>query len=130
MCDDTRPTTYISLSSRRHRFEFQLLAGEQHQDAIQKNNIHNLISKWIKPDQYEIENVSIQNFKGSFAKSFQKENVFLIGDSAYQMPPYASQGLNTGIRDILNLIWKINLVVNSNCNKNLLLSYSLEELNQ
>ena len=42
------------------------------------------------------------------------------------MPPYASQGLNTGIRDILNLIWKINLVVNFNCNKNLLLSYDLE----
>ena len=40
-----------------------------------------------------------------------KNNIFLIGDTAYQMPPYASQGLNTGIRDILNLIWKINLVI-------------------
>ena len=130
ICDDTRPTTYISLSSRRHRFEFQLLAGEQHQKVIQKHNIQNLISKWIEPDHYMIENVSIQNFRGSFAKSFQKDSVFLIGDSAYQMPPYASQGLNTGIRDILNLIWKINLVVNSNCNKDLLLSYSLERVEQ
>ena len=130
ICDDTRPTSYISLSNRRHRFEFQLLAGEQHQKVIQKNNVQNLISKWIEPDQYEIENVYIQNFRGSFAKSFQKDYVFLIGDSAYQMPPYASQGLNTGIRDILNLIWKINLVVNSNCNKNLLLSYSFERVEQ
>ena len=93
---------------------------------IQENNIQNLISKWIDPNQYEIENISIQNFRGSFANTFQKNNVFLIGDTAYQMPPYASQGLNTGIRDILNLIWKINLVVNFNCNKNLLLSYNLE----
>ena len=130
ICDDTRPTSYISLSNRRHRFEFQLLAGEEHQKAIQKNNIQKLILKWIEPDQYEIENVSIQNFKGSFAKVFQKDYVFLIGDSAYQMPPYASQGLNTGIRDILNLIWKINLVVNSNCNEKLLLSYSLERVEQ
>ncbi len=37
------------------------------------------------------------------------------------MPPYASQGINTGIRDILNLIWKINLVVKFNCNRKLLL---------
>ena len=66
----------------------------------------------------------------SFAKTFHKDNVFLIGDSAYQMPPYASQGLNTGIRDMLNLIWKINLVVNFNCNKNLLLSYDLERAQQ
>ncbi len=130
ICDDTRPTTFISQSSRRHRFEFQLLAGEQHQKAIQINNIKNLISQWIEPDQYEIENVFIQKFRGSFAKSFQKDYVFLIGDSAYQMPPYASQGLNTGIRDILNLVWKINMVVNSNCNKDLLLSYSLERLEQ
>ena len=126
ICDDKRPTSYISLSNRRHRFEFQLLAGEQHKKIIQKNNVQNLISKWIEPDQYEIENTSIQNFRGSFAKTFQKNNIFLIGDSAYQMPPYASQGLNTGIRDILNLIWKINLVVNFNCNKKLLLSYDLE----
>jgi 2-polyprenyl-6-methoxyphenol hydroxylase-like FAD-dependent oxidoreductase len=130
ICDDTRPTSYISLSNKRHRFEFQLLAGEQHQKVIKKNNIQNLISKWIQHDHYEIENVSIQNFRGSYAKTFQKDNIFLIGDSAYQMPPYASQGLNTGIRDILNLIWKINLVVHSNCNKNLLLSYSLERTEQ
>ena len=84
----------------------------------------------LYPDHYTIENVSIQNFRGSFAKSFQKDCVFLIGDSAYQMPPYASQGLNTGIRDILNLIWKLNLVVNSNCNEDLLLSYSLERVEQ
>ena len=130
ICDDKRPTSYISLSNRRHRFEFQLLAGEQHKKIRQKNNIQNLISKWIEPNQYEIENTSIQNFRGSFAKTFQKDNVFLIGDSAYQMPPYASQGLNTGIRDILNLIWKINLVINFNCNKDLLLSYGLERAQQ
>ena len=130
ICDDKRPTSYISLSNRRHRFEFQLLTGEQHEKIIQKNNIENLISKWIEPHQYEFENITIQNFTGSFAKTFQKDNIFLIGDSAYQMPPYAGQGLNTGIRDILNLIWKINLVVNFNCNKNLLLSYSLERAQQ
>ena len=77
-----------------------------------------------------IENISIKNFKGSFANTFQKDNIFLMGNSAYQIPPYASQGLNTGIRDIINLVWKINLVVNFNCNENLLLSYSLERVQQ
>ena len=130
ICDDKRPTSHISLSTRIHRFEFQLLAGEQHQKIIQKNNIQKLISKWVEPNQYKIENISIHNFRGSFSKNFQKGNIFLVGDSAYQMPPFASQGLNTGIRDILNLIWKINLVINFNCNKNLLLSYSLERVFQ
>ncbi len=130
VCDNERPTSYISLSNKRHRFEFQLLAGEQHQKIIQKNNVQKLIAKWLEPNQFNIENISINNFRGSFAKTFQKDNVFLIGDSAYQIPPYASQGLNTGMRDILNLIWKINLVVNFNCNENLLLTYSLERVQQ
>ena len=130
ICDFKRPTSFISLSNKRYRFEFQLLAGEQHQKIIQKNNIQKLISKWIEPNEYDIENISIQNFQGSFAETFQKGNIFLVGDSAYQMPPYASQGINTGIRDILNLIWKINLVVKFNCNRKLLLTYSLERVQQ
>ncbi len=130
ICDEKRPTSFISLSKLRHRFEFQLLAGEEHQKIVQLNNIQKLLSKWIKPNQYKIINISIHSFRGYYSKTFQKDNIFLIGDSAYQIPPYASQGLNTGIRDILNLIWKINLVVNLSCNKNLLHTYSLERCHQ
>ena len=130
ICDEERPTSFISLSNLRHRFEFQLLAGETNQKIIQKKNIQKLISKWLEPNKYEIETFYIHNFKGSFLKTFQNNNIFLIGDAAYQIPPYASQGLNSGIRDILNLIWKINLVVNFKCNENLLLTYSLERVKQ
>ncbi len=130
ICHEKRPISLISLSNMRYRFEFQLLTGEQHQSVINKSNLENLISNWIDPNNYEIENYSIKNFKGLFSKTFQKDNIFLIGEAAYQIPPYASQALNTGIRDIINLIWKINLIINYNCNKNLLLTYSSERILQ
>ena len=71
-----RPTSFISLSKLRHRFEFQLLAGEEHQKIIQLNNIQKLLSKWIKPSQYKIINISIQNFRGYYIKLSQRKTIY------------------------------------------------------
>lgn len=41
--------------------------------------------------------------------SVQKGNnwVFLVGDSAHQLPPSGGFGLNTGVQDVHNLAWKL-----------------------
>jgi 2-polyprenyl-6-methoxyphenol hydroxylase-like FAD-dependent oxidoreductase len=41
------------------------------------------------------------------AQSFQAGRIFLLGDSAHQLPPAGGFGLNTGIGDATNLAWKI-----------------------
>jgi putative polyketide hydroxylase len=68
---------------------------------------------------------SIRSWKMSavVAERFQKDNIFLVGDSAHQFPPAGGFGMNTGIQDAHNLAWKIGLVHNNICNKELLLSY-------
>ena len=38
---------------------------------------------------------------------------FLIGDAAHQFPPAGGFGMNTGIQDAHNLIWKIAIVLRS-----------------
>ena len=38
---------------------------------------------------------------------------FLIGDAAHQFPPAGGFGMNTGIQDAHNLIWKIAMVLRS-----------------
>ena len=38
--------------------------------------------------------------------------VFLVGDAAHRIPPWGALGLNTGMQDVGNLIWKLNFAIN------------------
>ncbi|KAH0827238.1 hypothetical protein AYO21_09085 [Fonsecaea monophora] len=38
--------------------------------------------------------------------------VFLVGDAAHRIPPWGALGLNTGIQDVDNLVWKLNFAIN------------------
>jgi putative polyketide hydroxylase len=60
------------------------------------------------------------------ADRFSQGRVFLAGDAAHVMPPYAALGANTGIQDVHNLAWKLALVLNGTAAPALLDSYHAE----
>ena len=126
ICDPIRPSSYVTLSERRYRFQFQLLTGEKKEDMCSISKVHDLISNWLNPQQYNIEYLTTFEFKGRCANNFQTENIFLIGNAAYQIPPYAAQSLNSGIRDVANLIWKINLIKNYKAKEKIIYTYNIE----
>ncbi|KAL2071704.1 hypothetical protein VTL71DRAFT_12939 [Oculimacula yallundae] len=66
----------------------------------------------------EIEIISVLPWQASvrIAERMQEGRIFLAGDSAHQMPPYAGQGANTGIADAHNLAWKLAAVLKSGAN--------------
>jgi 2,4-dichlorophenol 6-monooxygenase len=41
------------------------------------------------------------------AERFRHQHVFLVGDSAHRFPPTGGLGLNTGVGDVHNLVWKL-----------------------
>ncbi len=44
------------------------------------------------------------------AEHFRSGRVLLVGDAAHVMPVWQGQGYNSGIRDSLNLSWKLAMV--------------------
>ena len=54
--------------------------------------------------------------------------IFIAGDAAHIHSPFGGQGMNTGLHDIWNLVWKLDLFLNGRGNLQLLDSYSSERL--
>jgi len=60
------------------------------------------------------------------SSTFSLDNVFIAGDAAHIHSPVGGQGMNTGIRDALNLGEKLQRVLNKKENPKILLQYSAE----
>jgi 2-polyprenyl-6-methoxyphenol hydroxylase-like FAD-dependent oxidoreductase len=52
--------------------------------------------------------------------------IFIAGDAAHIHSPFGGQGMNTGLHDAWNLVWKLDLVLRGHGNEELLESYSAE----
>ena len=52
--------------------------------------------------------------------------IFIAGDAAHIHSPFGGQGMNTGLHDVWNLVWKLDLVLNGRGNEELLESYTSE----
>ncbi len=60
------------------------------------------------------------------AERYREGRVFLVGDSAHEMPPTGAFGSNTGIQDAHNLAWKIAAVLRGWAGAGLLDTYETE----
>ncbi len=74
----------------------------------------------------EIESISAWRMTAQVAKAYSAGNVFLIGDAAHRFPPTGGLGMNTGIADAHNLIWKLVSVLRGNSGDELLDTYESE----
>lgn len=52
--------------------------------------------------------------------------IFIAGDAAHIHSPFGGQGMNTGLQDAWNLVWKLDIAIRGRGSKQLLDSYSAE----
>jgi 2-polyprenyl-6-methoxyphenol hydroxylase-like FAD-dependent oxidoreductase len=58
----------------------------------------------------------------------RKGRMFIAGDAAHIHSPFGGQGMNTGLHDVWNLVWKLDLVLRGHANDSLLDTYEAERL--
>ena len=60
------------------------------------------------------------------ASRWRDRNVFILGDAAHLTPPFVGQGMAAGLRDALNLTWKLAGVLDGTLPESVLDTYEQE----
>ncbi|KWX23637.1 3-(3-hydroxyphenyl)propionate hydroxylase [Mycolicibacterium wolinskyi] len=110
VCDGDRAGTYMRIGPTRYRWEFQLLDHESVDDYAALPALQRLIAPWtrgIEDADLRVIRVAEYTFRAQIADHWRRGNVFLLGDAAHLTPPFIGQGMGAGLRDAMNLAWKI-----------------------
>jgi 2-polyprenyl-6-methoxyphenol hydroxylase-like FAD-dependent oxidoreductase len=127
ICDPARPTTIVSGGPGRRRWEFMRLPHEQIEDLNQDSRAWELLAPWdVHPGNARLERHAVYTFQARAVAQWRIGRVFLAGDAAHQMPPFAGQGMCAGLRDAANLAWKLDLVLDGRAAPELLATYDEE----
>jgi 3-(3-hydroxy-phenyl)propionate hydroxylase len=125
-CDPHRPATYIRGTGNRRRWEIAVHPDDDAQGMTQPAKVWELLSRWIAPDEAEIERAAVYTFYSVIAQQWCNGRRLLAGDSAHQTPPFLGQGMCAGIRDVANLAWKLGDIVAGRADASLLDTYQSE----
>jgi 3-(3-hydroxy-phenyl)propionate hydroxylase len=125
-CDSRRPCITLPGPDNTRRFEFKLLPGETDSAMLDPATVENLIRNHGADPACRIVRKVVYRFHARVAPQWRFGRVFLAGDAAHLTPPFAGQGMNSGIRDAHNLAWKLAAVLAGQAGAGLLDSYEAE----
>jgi 3-(3-hydroxy-phenyl)propionate hydroxylase len=108
------------------RFEFKLLPGETPEAMLERDKIETLLRTHGADPQSVVRRTAVYTFHARLAPQWQVGRVFLAGDACHLTPPFAGQGMNSGIRDAHNLAWKLAAIIAGRLPPTILGSYEIE----
>jgi hypothetical protein len=103
------------------------MPGETTAELNNEQTAWRLLAPWqLTPENCVLERHAIYTFQARWADVWRSGRLLLAGDSAHLMPPFAGQGMCSGIRDAANLSWKLDLVLRGLAGPGLLDTYGPE----
>jgi 3-(3-hydroxy-phenyl)propionate hydroxylase len=125
-CDTRRPCITLPGPDKTRRFEFKLLPGETDAELLEPSMVDRLIRTHGADPAARLRRKVVYRFHARVAPRWRFGRVFLAGDAAHLTPPFAGQGMNSGVRDAYNLAWKLASVLAGQVGPGLLDSYEDE----
>lgn len=125
-CDPRRPCITLPGPNGIRRYEFMLRGHQKQEMATNEELVRKLLAD-VGPDANEpFRRVRVYTFHARMAERWRDGRVFLAGDAAHLTPPFAGQGMNSGLRDAHNLAWKLAEALHTDDPEALLDSYETE----
>ncbi|RKN41164.1 bifunctional 3-(3-hydroxy-phenyl)propionate/3-hydroxycinnamic acid hydroxylase [Streptomyces hoynatensis] len=127
ICDPMRPTTMVASGRGHRRWEFRRLPGETAAELTRPEAAWRLLAPYgATPENSTIARQVMYTFQAAISDTWRSGRMLIAGDAAHLMPPFAGQGMCSGIRDAANLAWKLDLVLRGVSDEALLDTYAAE----
>src|SRR5579863_337584 len=127
-CNPARPCLSLPGPDRTRRFEFMLHEGETEPEVTSPEFTRKLLRRHGE-ENTPLRRSRVYTFHARMADRWRDGRIFLVGDAAHLTPPFAGQGMNSGIRDAHNLSWKLAAVIQGRLGPGLLDTYEQERRN-
>ena len=125
-CRPSRPGTYIVGPGNLRRWEIKMMPGETPADFADAAAVWRVLGEFVDTQHLEHCRTAVYRFHALVVEQWRQGRVFLMGDAAHQMPPFLGQGLCAGVRDAVNLAWKLDAVMREQAHESLLDTYGEE----
>lgn len=126
VCNPRRPLITLPGPGGIRRYEFMLHDDETDDAAADPAFVRKLLADNGPDADAPVARRQVYTFHARIADRWNTPRIFLAGDAAHLSPPFAGQGMNSGIRDAHNLSWKLAEVVQGRLGPRLLDSYQAE----
>jgi 3-(3-hydroxy-phenyl)propionate hydroxylase len=125
-CTAERPCIALPGPDRTRRYEFKLHPHETAERMMRPEVVAALLTQHGAAPESKMRRKVVYTFHARLAERWSVGRVFLAGDAAHLSPPFAGQGMNSGIRDAHNLAWKLAAVTGKRLGPGLLSTYEIE----
>jgi 3-(3-hydroxy-phenyl)propionate hydroxylase len=126
VCNPERPMITLPGPHGIRRYEFMLRNDETDAIATAPEFVRELLAAQGPDADAPVVRRQVYTFHARIANRWQSNRVFLAGDAAHLSPPFAGQGMNSGIRDAHNLGWKLAAAVQGRLGPGVLATYERE----
>lgn len=127
IADPLGPRVAVSAGHRHRRWEFMRMPAEPPEGfGTLANAWRRLAMFGVTPASATLDRHAVYTIRARCADRWRSGRLLIAGDAAHQMPPFAGQGLCSGLRDAANLAWKLDLVLAGRQDPVLLDSYECE----
>lgn len=108
--DPELPGCLFQLGKQHRRWEFTLGEDENPEDYT-IDTVWERLKPWVGPEDVEVLRWPIYRFRESMTQEWRRERIFLIGDAAHTLWPFAGEGMCNGLRDAATITWRLDLVL-------------------
>jgi 3-(3-hydroxy-phenyl)propionate hydroxylase len=125
-CSTERPSVSVPAPRGGRRYEFMVQPGDNKDDLLSDASLARLCAPFCKFRPEHAIRRAVYTFHARMASAFRRGRVLLLGDAAHVTPPFAGQGMNSGLRDAHNVAWKLSLILSGAADESIMDSYDVE----